>query len=154
MLAPRSAGEAEKDQATAIEEEFEEVTLEVLEHIMVARVKLKMSWHVIAVSLNVIFKKPEGLMGNSEGFDERDVEKPFQRQSDARTTIHAKCKNDGFPRGMLWVIPMTTSAGLRNKQAGLPGRKIPVDSPDSPDTTMAMTGYEGTDIEGSSTREG
>lgn len=43
MLTPRSAGEAEKDQATAIEEEFEEVTPEVLEHMMVARVKLKMS---------------------------------------------------------------------------------------------------------------
>ena len=64
-------------------------------------------------------------MGNSEEFDERGVEKPFQRQSDARTTIHAKCKNDGFPRGMLWVIPMATSAGLRNKQAGFPGRKKP-----------------------------
>ena len=93
-------------------------------------------------------------MSNSEEFDERDVEKLFQRQSDARTTIYARWKNDGFPRELLWAIPMATSAGLRNKQAGLPGRENPVDSPDSSDTLMAMTGYEGTDIEGSNTREG
>ena len=43
MLTPRSAGEAEKNQATAVEEQFEEVTSKVLEHIIVARVKLKMS---------------------------------------------------------------------------------------------------------------
>ena len=93
-------------------------------------------------------------MGNSEEFDEHDVEKLFQRQSDARTTIYARWENDGCPRELLWVIPTATSAGLRNKQAGLPGRENPVDSPDSPDTPLAMTGYEGTDIESNSTREG